>query len=207
MFQKYNHDILSSGKKKQVQRLQFSGFRNGFYPCEIDVSSAYFTIAYNTGLISEETFEMAYTVSKKCRLASVGSLATTKKHVSVDQDGNVIDSETRKSEYRSAFFYLAKYLDDFMLSVFEKYRNDIFFYYVDAFFCKSSVADDIKKEIQEKGFKYSYDKYDLIEIYNGKCYISNMVNGELKLKKSFMLPSLENSIVKSLRNRRYSRNR
>ncbi len=80
--------------------------RNQFHPFvyNIDLKSAYATILYNDGLITEPTYRYLSKINKNERLAAVGMLAS-RKSMFLFRDGEPIDSSEEVSEFAPFFFY------------------------------------------------------------------------------------------------------
>lgn len=115
----FQHDFNKNGKYKTV--------------FNIDISSAYATILYNEDYITEETFKYLKGLKKQERLASLGMLASRKKHFSFVK-GNPIEVNERVSETSNFFFYAVKRTYEVMNNLKQICGTDYLFTWVDGIY-------------------------------------------------------------------------
>ena len=132
--------------------------RTGFYNnvVELDVNSAYWNIALEKGYIDKSLYDKGLQMSKITRLVSLGSLATTKQYIHYDAELNKFEDMGKDYDevLRSFFFDVSKTLDDMMLECFEMIGYDnVFFYWVDAFFIKKEYQKQVHEFFENRGLK------------------------------------------------------
>lgn len=98
-------DIANSN----VRYFQHNFKDEAFFPevYNVDISSAYATILFNDGIISEETFKYLNCMTKQERLAAVGMLASRKKNFAF-RNGNPHNMSETVSPTSGFFFYAVK---------------------------------------------------------------------------------------------------
>jgi hypothetical protein len=111
------NDLKDNPKYYQIIKNQHStknfGMMNGINPCNynevinIDISSAYATTMYATGLIKENTFKMLQRLGKHERLPAMGMLAKRSLLFNY-KDGKIDDTDLEVGDNRQVFFYLIK---------------------------------------------------------------------------------------------------
>jgi len=159
---------------------------------EIDIKSAYWCAAYQTGLISLATYEKGNEpwVSKACRLACVGSPATcyTSFYYNEESDDYEMLGVKRSMDGLAAFYHKAKYVSDVMVEIFE--RKFAFMFWVDAVFAGAGQkgADQARWIMDQCGFKYQTHQVESVEYQKTEYIISVTVkktgkNGEKIVKK------------------------
>jgi hypothetical protein len=160
---------------------------------EIDITAAYPTTAKRLGFISEKNFDKFFEpetnashiarkfdirkrfndnsyfsegvclkYSKKCRLISLGTLAA-KKEIDVYVEGKKVDTYLDYDKEKANLFYNCAYETGLvMMDITNKYE-DVYFWWVDAIFCKSSVVDSIVDDMNKLGYKVKVKKLHSIE--------------------------------------------
>jgi hypothetical protein len=124
--------------------------------CEIDVTGAYWNLAHNMGIISDEVFQKGLKVDKSTRLIAFGSLATNKRVFEYDVDTADYEhiADVKDDLLRSYFFLVAKKLDDLMTEICERVEwKGFYFYWVDAFFCDELTTDYIVDFFSQTGLE------------------------------------------------------
>jgi len=155
---------------------------------EIDITAAYPTTAKLMGLMSENNFDKFFEketnvahiarkfnirkvhkdnsyfsgdivlkYSKKCRLISLGSLAT-KKEIDIYNSGELVQTDYKYDrEIANIFYSIAYETGKKMFEITEKYSN-VYFWWVDAIFCKEIVKDEIVDEFKKLGYNVKVKK-------------------------------------------------
>lgn len=121
---------------------------------EVDVNSAYWEIAHQKGYIPTDIYEEGKTVDKVTRLVAFGALATVRVHYEYRPDigQNVWIGETKNDITRSFFFDVAHELGELMQGAIKKVgRENMYFYWVDAFFVTEQAAEAIEEHFAKFG--------------------------------------------------------
>jgi hypothetical protein len=160
---------------------------------EVDISAAYQTAAKNLGLLSEKTYNRFFEIetdkasirrkeknasrfedysyfsngqvlrySKKCRLISSGSLAT-KKTIHEYKGYDLVEERFEFDRERANLFYASGYEVSKTMYETAKSIDGVYFWWVDAIFCKASVFEQVKEHIESKGFQVKSKKLVCIE--------------------------------------------
>lgn len=190
--------IKSDLKGKKVPKLRnsdvkyfYHDFKKDFYSEEIfciDIKSAYANVLKSKKLISEETFNYLSTLPKKDRLASVGMLASKKRHYRFDgKDYKFLNEEENPL---AGFFYLAaKGTFDIMSKLKQICGNDYLFTWVDCIYFKANeeVMSNCLCYMENISFPYSPEVLNNFSVENRGNHI--LVQYEKQgHKKSLMLP-------------------
>jgi len=105
------------------------GYPPDFY--SIDINSAYATVLYNTGAITEETYLYITTkIPKIDRLRCVGMLATNK-GVYHYENGKLVDFEVETSDLSGWFYMCCLVIGEIMDAVKARFKKRSLFYWVD----------------------------------------------------------------------------
>jgi len=119
----------------------------------IDINSAYATILFNTGFITEKTFNYLSRIKKGSRLAAVGMIASLK-NIFIYEGGEIVNVDTIESEYRNLFFYLVNQTGKIMEALEKRYFKAWLFTWVDGIYFEASkfpkneintILDEIKE--------------------------------------------------------------
>ena len=155
---------------------------------EIDITSAYPATAVRLGLMTNENLEKFFIpedslshisrkhnirkvykdnsyfsegvclkYSKKCRLISLGSLAT-KKEIDYYVKGELNNTEIIYDREIANLFYVCAYeCGKVMLDISDKIEG-VYFWWVDAIFCKEEAKDKVINELNNAGYKVKAKK-------------------------------------------------
>jgi hypothetical protein len=96
----------------------------------IDISSAYLTVLFNTKLISKNIFLEISNMKKKDRLKILGMLAY-QPYFFYYEKGILFSQTQRKNDFRNVFFYCVKETFKIMKIIKKKLGNDFIFSWVD----------------------------------------------------------------------------
>ena len=128
---------------------------------EIDISGAYWAIAYKLGIISDNIYERGLLVSKKARLAALGALAKNITHLYFD--GRQWFCEyVEESPLKDFFFLAAKEISEIMTQLRYLTMGGFYFYWVDAIFIKKEYAELVGDYLTSLGFEYKSFLIDAI---------------------------------------------
>lgn len=155
---------------------------------EIDITAAYPSTAVKLGLLSQNTFDKFFLeetstshvarkmeirkqykdnsyfsgdtclkYSKKCRLVSLGTLAT-KKEIDVYAGGLLIETVFDYDREIANLFYVCSYeVSKVMIKIAEEVEG-VYFYWVDAIFCKASAVEQVSLKLIDDGYKIKVKK-------------------------------------------------
>lgn len=160
-----------------TKKIEFRGrtYKSEIY--ELDLSSAYWNYALQSGVIDKNIFQYANKpkVSKFARLVALGNLA--KRPLITEFDGKKYAKmyQEQESEFAKLFYLCAQYTSIQIIDlkrIAEK-EGKFLFYWVDAIFFQGEKAlVEIKAELKKKNIKYKIYKLDkitrkkdLIEVY------------------------------------------
>jgi hypothetical protein len=160
---------------------------------EIDVNTAFQKAAYNLGLLSKKTFDRFFEVedkpsqvmrkkgllakygdssyfsggqclkySKKCRLISSGSLAS-KKHITEYKGFDIVREYTEYNREEANLFFASGYEVGKMMFDIAREVEGVYFWWVDAIFCKKSSASKVMEMMKGKGYDCKVKKKLAIE--------------------------------------------
>lgn len=192
---KVKRDVMNSEVGREIMNRVHQKKNFGIHPksdvmninevLNIDLSAAYVWALWNSGCITDETFQYINTLSKKERLPSLGMLAAS--HVKFYfEKGKCVNYETHREPTSEIFFYLIQVVNDVMEECRFLLGNDYIFHWVDGVFFKKETSvkkvNRIEKYLEELGFPY---KYEMVENFklgkNDEKYVISMVkNGENK---------------------------
>jgi hypothetical protein len=143
----------------------------------IDLKSAYATVLYRDGYISQGTFKYICKGTKQERLTSVGMLASKKQHFTFD-GGNITGVKEILSPYADYFFYCVKRTAEIMADLKAIAGNNYLFTWVDGIYIRPSVdaMEQMQKYIAQINYDYSTER---------------LRNFEVKIKPKFVTVSFE----------------
>lgn len=193
--------LKSDLKEKKVPKIDPSeliyfqhDFKQSMYieqVINIDLKSAYATILYNDGYISEETFRYLHSATKKERLASVGMLASRKRIFDFKKGEPVGDPEVHVSPNAGFFFHAVKRTYEIMSELKRICGEDYLFTWVDGIYFLPSWEKrvDCENYLSSVNIKFSTDTLTEFEVkvLANKCLVEFKKEGKRKL---FNLPSL-----------------
>jgi hypothetical protein len=167
------------------------GSKNGWNPKEckevinIDISKAYASCLYNSGLISEQTFSFLNSLKKHERLPAVGMIAK-RQVVYRYNEGECISFDKVQGEWSNIFFYIIHQVNSVMRDC-QMIAGDYFcFYWVDGIFIDKRIDKQTLQEIelclQDAGYKYKYEKVENFKAFRDrdKIHVNMVKNGEPK---------------------------
>ena len=167
IFEQYADPI----SRNQIKYFDFYLRKEGVFKnvVEIDINSAYWILAYKMGYISEEQYNKGLDLEKIERLSVLGSIARIQ-YIFQYIDGEPMTAERNVSANgRIAFFNICSKLGNIMSDIVnENGRNFFFFFWVDAFFCSSHIADSVVESIKSRGLDCKIKKMSSISVKKEK---------------------------------------
>ena len=144
----------------------------------IDLRSAYATVMYNDGYISEDTFKYIQSIPKMDRLAAIGMLASKKYCFEYGEGGKLLQYYKTQSELETFFFHCAQRVGDVMKDLKKIAGNDYLFSWVDGIYLKANdeYLYELSDYLANKYFNWTIDI-----IYNFRVTI----NQKAKIGLSF----------------------
>ena len=165
---------------------------------EMDITKAYYQMAFNLGYISEKFFNKCLDLPKIIRLRLLGSIATRK--IIEDFEGDqLISVKTKTNEkMRNIWFNICLKLDEIIIECADAIRDYFLFYWVDGIYFKKDekINDDflqpsvqiIKHIFESHNLEYTSKNIDELIIINKNNNISLQLYINNKLKSQFCVP-------------------
>lgn len=155
---------------------------------EIDLKNAYWDTAYNlpkdgSKLFSKEIYEKGLTVSKKSRLAAIGSLARVKRITEFDgtEQKSLPDEHSIETEF--LWHTICHKIGKTMAKGSKLVKDDFLFFWVDAMFVKSKAAkDEIEKYFKSQGYQYSVFKCEWVSFQDKHIIVKCTEKGKMITK-------------------------
>lgn len=173
-FQKKNYD-----SHPLIDNIKYDSCLN------IDLSSAYAYCLFNSGLITQKTFNYLLKLRKMERLTSVGMLATS--HVKYFYSGGkCVDFKPYREPTAQIFFFLIDEINYLMQDIKWILGNDFIFYWVDGVFMKPTTPkkkiDAVENLLINLKYKYKYEKVENFSVQRiqDKVVIDMIKNDETK---------------------------
>ena len=132
----------------------------------VDIKSAYATILFNDGFISERTYKFICSLPKKARLAAVGMLAS-RKDVFYFQGEQLTGHDKIINPLENYFWYCVKRTGEIMDEI--KLNTTPLFYWVDGmYFLHQSDGEKCKEILNKNNYLFSEKK-----IFSFICEVQN----------------------------------
>jgi len=155
-----------------------------------DIKSAYLSVLYNSGLISDEIFNKISELPKKERLVCLGLLAYEPQFFEYE-NGKLKPSESRriKNEFSNVFFWCVKEVSRIMTLCVQKLESDFGFFWVDGIFFKDTQEnrEAISEIFRIENVNFTVEETDITEIEEKENGISMKISYKDK-EKNFFLP-------------------
>lgn len=151
---------------------------------EIDLKNAYWDTAYNlpkdgTKLFSNEIYAKGLTVSKKSRLAAIGSLARVKRITEFDGTDQKTLPDERSIETEFLWHTICNKIGKTMAKGSKMTKDEFLFFWVDAMFVKSKEAkDEIEKYFKSLGYQYSVYKCEWVSFQDKHIIVKCAAKGK-----------------------------
>lgn len=158
---------------KETGYFNFGKITNNEKVFNIDLTSAYLTILYNTKKISKELFQKINGLKKSDRLKVLGMLAY-QPFVFYYEKGKLISNEQIKNKFRHIFFYCVKETFELIYKIKNKIGADFVFSWVDGVYFTGeyniNIISDILKSKKlnftvERLFNFTSVKADELNLY------------------------------------------
>jgi len=215
-FNMVKNDVI----KKPMPNLSINGltyFTEAFMPHDFysdvifnfDIKSAYATVLFNEGFITEKTFNYINALPKQERLTAIGMLAGKKNVFHIDKYGEIESEKTIISETANYFFYCVKRVYEIIQGAARLLGNGFLFSWVDGIYflenpdsAENTAKIIIEHYFKEKNFKVTFEKINGFSVQVRKDYYHCSYR---KLKadgtseyKIMNVPKKENIIVKRI---------
>jgi hypothetical protein len=151
-------------------------------PCvEIDLSAAYWETAYKLGLITDELYKKGEGISKRTRLAAIGSLAKRKLIRAFDgqKEYTIIDKRRETSYLWDVICYHVSLV---MQDAAKAAGKDFLFFWTDALFVNEKAAKKVVSCFTKHGYNCKSYKIDDITV-NDKYMIVTAKEKPVQIKK------------------------
>ena len=183
---------------QKINEIDFSMSEKSVY-C-IDINSAYLSVLFKEGFISQDLFIELSQVEKEIRLKIVGSLATQKTIIKYIE-GKPVSIESKTDEnMRNIFFYLCYEIGRTMNHIKQYCRQNYLFFWVDGiyFFSDEKYICEpkfINTLFSAYGFETKTEQLFNFSVSKNheNIYLNFFKDKELTKKKSFIIP-LQNTI-------------
>ncbi len=164
---------------------------------EMDITKAYYQMAFNLGYLSEKFFKMTLTLPKPIRLRLLGSIAT-KRIVEKWQNGKVVEMKIVEDlRMRDIWFEICYNVGKVMKECSNAIQDYFVFYWVDGIYFqkhpKFNNENDPTKQIIQKIFeknnlKFSINQLEKISLQNLNNEIMLKCWKDGKIKSNFSVP-------------------
>lgn len=141
---------------------------------EIDLKNAYWSLThFKLGLIDEHLYQKGLTVSKKSRLAAIGTLAKVTKIL--EYDGKTETNLDPKLSKETAFLWhtISYQVGRIMARASRVAGNSFLFFWVDAIFVLPGVEKEIIKLFKKQGFQCSVSNCEWIRFEDSKIVVKS----------------------------------
>jgi hypothetical protein len=142
-----------------------------FECAKIDLNSAYWTKAINSGLISKETVDYFESIEwenvkekKSARLKALGSLATVKKVCNYSYGSRETEELIYNQHYRNIYMWICGEVAKDMQTIMSMVNG--VFYYWDCIFVDLESVPKVEEIITSLGYKFTVEK-DIGEVFIG----------------------------------------
>ena len=148
----------------------------------IDISGAYASCLYLSGLITHETFAYLNRLAKDERLPACGMLA--KSHtIWTYENGECVDVDVVRAATAPVFHYLISEVNNAMQACKWELGHDFLFYWVDGIFFKPHTSkrkiSKVEQILTDRGYKYKYEKVEKFNIYKrNNVYVVDMFKND-----------------------------
>mgnify|MGYP003131979312 CR=1 FL=1 len=164
---------------------------------EMDITKAYYQMAYNLGYLSKKFFEITLKLPKHIRLRLLGSIAT-KRVVEKYKNGKVVEMKIIEDHrMRDIWFHICYNVGKVMKECSENIQDFFIFYWVDGIYFqkhpKFAPQYDPTKQIiqnifQKNKLKFSINELEKISLQNLNDEIMLKCWKDGKVKSNFSVP-------------------
>ena len=187
--------LLKSVPVLQKDKLKYFSHRfsdGNFYADTIynfDLKSAYATILFNDGYITEDAFKYVCNLPKLKRLAALGMLASKKNTYEISASGEVLSELKFVSPTSPYFFYCVQRMNEITKEVADILGNGFLFSWVDGIYftdSERSVKEDAKIILEEyflkNKLKVTFEVLEQFEIIDKNRYYKTKYRKEGEYK-------------------------
>ncbi len=146
---------------------------------EIDLKGAYWHQAYKLNLFDKVLYQKGLTVTKKSRLAAIGTLAKVKQIVEYNGKEEVNLPPERSKETEFLWNVISYRIGKIMARASKAAKNDFLFFWVDAIFIKEGpMADKVLKMFTDLGFQTTYWHCEWAKFDHNKITVKSIAKVE-----------------------------
>lgn len=169
LYKKVKNNFRRKASKSKIKYFHYNKkYRSGdvFEDCyEIDMKQAYFETAYKMGLIPDHLYIRATNpsknekpITKRVRLAAIGSLARSRKRVHFD--GKVQKQLKPERQKKTEFLWdtICFRVGRLMSKMARQAGDDFIFFWVDALFVKGPAVKRVTEMMKKAGYECSVTK-------------------------------------------------
>lgn len=138
---------------------------------EYDLKNAYWLKTFALNLIDEHLYQKGLTVSKKSRLAAIGSLAREKKVIEFDGVTQHDRPPLVSRKTRFLWNVISYEVGKVMFEASKIAGDDFLFFWVDAIFVKGKSADKIEKLFKKARFECSSTNCEWVKFEGNKITV------------------------------------
>ena len=164
---------------------------------EMDITKAYYQMAYNLGYISKKFFKVTLKLPKHIRLRLLGSIAT-KRIIEKWEDGKVVEMKIVEDlRMRDIWFHICYNVGKVMKECSQAIQDFFIFYWVDGiyfqqhpFFTKENdpTKQIIQKIFEKNNLKFTINELEKISLQNLNDEIMLKCWKDGKVKSNFSVP-------------------
>lgn len=151
---------------------------------EVDMKSAYWEMLFKLLPLPKKMYEKGNLVSKKSRLAAVGSCAKVVEKIEFDGEKYIEEPLKRSEQTEHVWNAICFEVGKIMSQVAKECGKDFIFFWVDAMFVETKSLEKVKKIFSEHGFRYSVDPCKYVKFNDNNLIVKGKgkwveVDGEL----------------------------
>lgn len=184
-YKKIRNNFKLEGSTQKIKYFFYNKkYQSGdeFTDCvEVDLKNAYWRTAFTlppVGLFSEEIYQRGLTVSKKSRLAAIGSLAKTVSVMEFDgmEEKNLPDEPSKQTEF--LWHTICHKIGKIMAKASRSAKGDFLFFWVDAIFVRGDSAKEIIKLFKQIGYETTTYKCEWVRFEGKKITVKSTEKGK-----------------------------
>lgn len=173
---------------------------------EVDINNAYWDTAYHQfNLFDEDIYNKGLTVSKKSRLAAIGSFAKVKYITEFDgqQEKNLPPERSKKTEF--LWNTICNRIGRIMARGSRTAKSDFLFFWVDAIFVKDKeTAKRVQKLFKEKGYNSSISLCEWVKFDQKGIVVKSKAKGkDIETKKEEIVIRDGKRYIKTVRKKEW----
>lgn len=181
-YRKIRNNFLKEGSTKKIKYFFYNkNQRPGDYfedIYEIDLKNAYWQTAFALGLFDQPIYEKGLTVTKKTRLAAIGSLAKVVHRIDFDGSKEHILDPERSEKTEFLWHTICSRIGKVMAKGSKIAKKDFLFFWVDAIFVKGESAKALQKFFKEQGYETGMFKCEWIKFSDKQILVKSKEKGK-----------------------------